>query len=244
MLPADDTTTLARLFHLNSGPMIRLDGSPDPPYEFRYKEVGDFARELRLPRPQGEQVMRQLQSKRRSCRAYAERDMPVENVSRLLGATYALVENGPAFQRRTTPSAGGLYPLELYLVLQRIRGVPDGLYHYDVRAHGLEPMRSGQLFEALRACMAEQDFFVAANVVAIFSAVFERTLKKYGPRGYRYILFEAGHAAQNLCLVAAELGLGSLPLGGFLDSRLNAFLGLDGLAEAALYGVAVGYPLE
>jgi SagB-type dehydrogenase family enzyme len=92
--------------------------------------------------------------------------------------------------------------------------------------------------------MAEQDFFVAANVVAIFSAVFERTLKKYGPRGYRYILFEAGHAAQNLCLVAAELGLGSLPLGGFLDSRLNAFLGLDGLAEAALYGVAVGYPLE
>jgi SagB-type dehydrogenase family enzyme len=74
----------------------------------------------------------------------------------------------------------------------------------------------------------------------ILAAVFQRTLKKYGPRGYRYVLFEAGHAAQNVCLLATELDLGSICTGGFYDGRLNRYLGLDGTSEAVLYLVGLG----
>ena len=80
---------------------------------------------------------------------------------------------------------------------------------------------------------SESDFFLGA--------VFNRSQKKYGPRGYRYILLEAGHLAQNLCLIAAEFNLGSLCMGGFYDSRLNRFMEFDGLTEAVIYSVAAGY---
>jgi len=175
--------------------------------------------------------------------------MPSDELSVLLEGTYASTRHnsladGLGFLPRTVPSAGGLYPLEVYVVLQRVETIPDGLYHYDVRGHGLEPMKSGMLFDVLCACLAGQDCFVSANVVIVFSAMFERTLSRYGARGYRYILFEAGHAAQNLCLIATERGLGSLCMGSFFDTKLNQFLGLDGVGEAALYSVAVGYPTE
>jgi SagB-type dehydrogenase family enzyme len=89
-----------------------------------------------------------------------------------------------------------------------------------------------------------QHFLENANVLFMFSAVFHRTLKKYGARGYRYILLEAGHAAQNVCLLAAEEGLGALCAGGFIDSKLNRFLEFDGRTESVLYCVGVGYEAQ
>jgi SagB-type dehydrogenase family enzyme len=74
------------------------------------------------------------------------------------------------------------------------------------------------------------------------TAVFERTMSRYGPRGYRYVLLEAGHVAQNLCLVATELELGTLCLGGFRDAAINELLGLDPRGEGAVYAVAIGQP--
>jgi len=88
--------------------------------------------------------------------------------------------------------------------------------------------------------MITAPFIRDANLIFFLSAVFHRSQKKYGPRGYRYILLEAGHVAQNLCLIAAEFNLGSLCMGGFYDSRLNRFLGFDGLSEAVVYSVAAG----
>jgi SagB-type dehydrogenase family enzyme len=81
-----------------------------------------------------------------------------------------------------------------------------------------------------------------ANVVFFLAAVFQRTQKKYGPRGYRYVLLEAGHVAQNICLLAVEQGLGSLCMGGYADGRLNRALGLSQLEEGIVYSVAVGWP--
>ena len=86
------------------------------------------------------------------------------------------------------------------------------------------------------------EFVAAANVVVFLAAVFARTQTKYGPRGYRYVLLEGGHVAQNLCLMAAERGLGSLCMGGFIDAALNRFLDLAPLAEGAIYTVGVGHP--
>ena len=82
------------------------------------------------------------------------------------------------------------------------------------------------------------------NVIVFLAAVFCRSQKKYGPRGYRYILLEAGHVAQTLCLGATERGLGTLCMGGFRDARLNRWLGLDGIDEAVVYSVAIGHPAD
>ena len=83
-----------------------------------------------------------------------------------------------------------------------------------------------------------------ANLVIVLAAVFTRSQKKYGPRGYRYTLLEAGHAGQNICLRAAELGLSTLCMGGFVDSALNALIGLDVPREGAVYTLAAGYAAD
>jgi SagB-type dehydrogenase family enzyme len=139
------------------------------------------------------------------------------------------------------PSAGGLYPLELYAATQSIDGLADGLYHYQSLDHTLEPLKATTAVKDLGDLLLGQYFLDTANVALIFTAVFERTLKKYGPRGYRYVLFEAGHAAQNASLLAGESGVASVCVGGFRDGRLNEYLGLDGRSEAALYVVGLGY---
>jgi SagB-type dehydrogenase family enzyme len=74
----------------------------------------------------------------------------------------------------------------------------------------------------------------------LFTSVFMRSMCKYGARGYRFALLEAGHQAENICLMAVQLGLGSLCIGGFHDTSVNDILGIDGRLHAALYCVAVG----
>ena len=91
------------------------------------------------------------------------------------------------------------------------------------------------------AALLAQPFISNANLVIFVAAQFQRTLAKYGPRGYRYVLLEAGHVAQNLCLLAEERGLTTLCIGGFRDAKVNGWLGIDGMREAVVYGVAVGY---
>jgi len=119
--------------------------------------------------------------------------------------------------------------------------VGDGLYHYNVRRHDLEPLKAGGWFEELDGSLLMAPLVRGANLLIFLGAVFARTQKKYGPRGYRYITLEAGHVAQNVCLGALEQGLGTLCMGGYRDGQLNRFLGLDGMREAVVYSVAAGY---
>jgi SagB-type dehydrogenase family enzyme len=129
----------------------------------------------------------------------------------------------------------------LYLFSQRVEGLDDGLYHYDVVAHSLQQLRSENLFGTLEPMFYAYPFMKNANIVIAMAAVFMRTQSKYGPRGYRYILLEAGHVAQNICLRAMELGLESLCMGGFVDSALNNLLNLKLTEEGVVYTVASGF---
>ena len=160
-----------------------------------------------------------------------------------LGGTISF-PSGLEMRTRSVPSAGGLYPLELYASLHSVSEVPDGLYHYNVLDHALERLRAPLDPHMLAEAVIPAPFLVNANVLVFISAVFDRTLGKYGARGYRYILLEAGHAAQNLCLVAAERGLASLCVGGFMDARLNGLLELDPRLEATVYCVGLGHAAE
>ncbi|MCW3096783.1 MAG: dehydrogenase [Chthonomonadaceae bacterium] len=244
MLPIDDYNTLAQFFHLNSSPWA--NPNPKEEYPILYKQVGEPKSAVALPVPEDSRLLDLLRT-RRSCRAFLPQTMPVSELSTLLAGAYAVIGMGQLpdarlLYRRTAPSAGGLYPLELYLTCQRVEGLEDGLYHYSMRDHSLEPIRFGTLFPGLSRSLINQTYLNDANVICLFSGVFDRSLVKYGPRGYRYILMEAGHAAQNLCLMALERRLGSVCMGGFFDAEVNQFLGIDGIQEAALYCVGLGYP--
>jgi len=143
---------------------------------------------------------------------------------------------------RPSPSAGGLYPLELYVATQAVEGLVDGLYHYDARAHQLELRESRLLHPELADMTLGQDVIPYANLVIVISAIFQRTLWKYGARGYRYVWLDAGHLGQNLYLVATALRLGPVSIGGFFDEELNRLLGLPLGEEEAIYLMCIGHP--
>lgn len=243
MLRLDDPTSLSLLFHLNSEPWLNDEAYKGAPAQQRFARPDGVLADLALP-PAPASALTALLARRRSCRAFAPRPLPAEALSAVLGAAYGLVAPAPDESehvlRRSVPSAGGLFPLELYAAVRRVDGVPDGLHHYDVMAHGLQQLSGGDPFPALEPFLYPYPFVRDANLVLLMSAVFARTQEKYGPRGYRYILLEAGHAAQNVCLRAAELGLATLCMGGFVDSGVAQLLRLQPTCEGVVYGVAVG----
>jgi SagB-type dehydrogenase family enzyme len=247
MMPFEDETTLSLLYHLNSEPWRNDDAYRSANYHQEFKEIDSPVARTTLP-PAPDSPLCRLIRRRRSCRAYLAQPMPISCVSALAAAAYGIVETarlegGGSMLRRTVPSAGGLFPLELFVFLERVEGLSDGLYHYDVRGHTMEFVR-GVLTADLAPFLYPYPFIRDANLVFTVAAVFGRNQKKYGPRGYRYTLLEAGHLAQNICLRAIELGLATLCLGGFEDSRLNRVLGLEPTREGVVYAVAVGYDAQ
>ena len=251
----------ALLYHLHSsyvrGRLLeRLDDRwVDPsvdeerrPFRFRTypgsRRVDLPGRDFRLNVPLGA-VLRN----RRSVRSLCLRPLDLGRVGRLLHAGYGVRESlrkdGAVRWERPCPSAGGLYPLELYLAAQRIIGVPDGIYHYDARAHQLEVRSTRRVHHELATMLIGQeahDVVRNANLVIVISALFERTMWKYGERGYRYVWLEAGHLGQNLYLAATALGLGPVGLGGFFDDEVNRLLDLPAGEEHAIYLLCVGQP--
>jgi SagB-type dehydrogenase family enzyme len=181
---------------------------------------------------------------RRSTRRFAETPLALEHVAALLLAGYGVTERDgreefPAL--RATPSAGALYPLELFVAARRVDGLGPGVYHYDPLGHELRRVAH----DAEPAAVSpHSEVIESAAAVLILTAVFWRSRFKYGLRAYRFTLLEAGHAAQNVLLAATALQLGSVVLGGFYDGRVDGLLGLDGVNESTLVLVCVGVPPE
>ncbi len=245
MISLEDPTTLSLLFHLNSEPWLNDEAYKGGAVNQELKVPDEIIAEVPLPKPAASS-MTDLLERRRSCREFAKMEMSLDHASALLAAGYGAIaparfSGQTAFLRRAVPSAGGLFPLELYLFAQRVQGLEDGLYHYDVVAHSLHQLRRGNLWPTLAPIFYTYPFMKDANLVVAMAAVFLRTQNKYGPRGYRYTLMEAGHVAQNLSLRAIELGLATLCMGGFLDSFLNELLGLQPREEGVVYTVAAGF---
>jgi len=193
-----------------------------------------------LPDPHGTRglSLEEVIETRRSIRNYCAEPLSSEELSRLLHAAQGITEQRWGF--RAAPSAGALYPIELYAVVQDVAGLEPGIYHYAVQEHELELLQSGDFRAAVMQAGLWQDFLGQANVCFVLSAIFQRTRWKYRERTYRYIMLEAGHIGQNLYLAATSMGLGACAVGAFLDDDLNDLLGLDGREEAALYVITVG----
>ena len=136
---------------------------------------------------------------------------------------------------RTAPSAGALYPLELYLATS------TGLYQYDSVKHGLRQHDSADLRQPLYGAALAQDAVKEAPAVFVFTAVYARAARKYGDRAKRYAHIEVGHAAQNLLLEAVALDLAAVPIGAFDDQQISKLLKLSD-DECPLYLIPVGHP--
>ena len=184
---------------------------------------------------------------RASCRRFADAPVRLEHVSTVLHAAYGVLGRyyyeARELAERPVPSGGGLYPLELYLLARDVDDLGPGLYHYTPVCHGLERLTGELPTPSFTSDLFLGQGYVAdAGMVVVLAGHTERTLKKYEDRGYRYMLLEAGHAAQNLNLMAAALGLGAVNLGGFFDAFLASLLQLDLDAEVPLYAIALGVP--
>lgn len=179
--------------------------------------------------------------RRRSARTFGDGGLSCDELSALLFSAYgvtAVEDSGQTL--RTAPSGGGLYPLELFVAVLREGDVQRGLYHYDPPRHALEVVAGAAVVDELTAATAYPDIVGAAAAVVLVSAVFWRTRFKYGLRGYRFALLEAGHVAQNVVLAAEALDLAALPLGGYFDRPVDELLRLDGVNESTIYAVCVG----
>ncbi|KAB7741884.1 SagB/ThcOx family dehydrogenase [Nostocoides sp. F2B08] len=181
---------------------------------------------------------------RRSCRRFAADPLSLSDLATLLYVGYGVISSvdfDGLFLERPVPSGGGLYPLELSVIAQRVDGLDAGSWHYVPLGHRVESMHAHPFPPLMTAEMfLGQPYLAQAAAIIVITSVVERSLWKYDDRGYRYILLEAGHVAQNVNLCATGLGLGSLNLGGFFDSDLLGVVRADPSTEIALYGVAVG----
>ncbi len=219
-----------------------LDWSKKPD---RYKSY-PRAEKIKLGPPQrkGGAPLWETIDRRRSCRAFGEQSLSRDKLPQLLWAAQGVTKTFKDFELRAAPSAGALYPIETYLVIQNVDDIESGVYHYDVRQHELELLRRGDFRDETANAALNQSFLAEANVVFIWTAIFERAKWKYKERAYRYIYLDTGQIAQNLALAAVSLGLGSCQIGALYDDEVNALLGIDGDEESVVYMTAVGTPQE
>jgi len=179
---------------------------------------------------------------RRSLRSFSPRPLLINDLSFLLWASTGVQRRERGYEFRTVPSAGALYPIETYLLINNVGGLEKGLYHYNISAHALEELLLADLGEEMAHAALDQEMCAEAPVVFIWTAVFQRSKWKYGQRAYRYVYLDAGHIAQNLALSATSMGMGTCQIGSFFDDEINRIVGVDGTEESAIYLSVVGHP--
>ncbi|MEX1168998.1 MAG: SagB/ThcOx family dehydrogenase [Chloroflexota bacterium] len=179
-------------------------------------------------------------SSRRSSREYAPLPMTQAELSRLLFLTGGISADRWGSARRTAPSSGALYPIEVYAVVHQVEGIQPGVYHYAFREHALEQVRAGDFRAQVVDQAIAQEFLGECGVVLFLTIIFQRMRPKYQDRSYRYGLLEAGHLGENAYLAATSMGLGACGVGAFMDDSINSMLGVDGVEEAVVYMLAAG----
>ena len=175
-------------------------------------------------------------SLRRSCRDFRKESLSLEEITQLLWSADGVTD---ARNYRTAPSAGALFPLEVYLVAGHVTGIPSGIYRYGPRRHVLEQRVAGDKREDLCQAALGQDAIRRAPATLVFCAIYDRTMKKYGERGIRYVHMEVGHAAQNLCLQAVSMDIGTVVIGAFRDEKVKKIMNFEA-DQFPLYLVPVG----
>lgn len=211
----------------------RSDVPPSNTWVSKEKGVGSFVK-LPPPKQTGQVSIEEALARRRSVREFDEDALSDAEHGQLLWASQGITHRKMGL--RTAPSAGALYPLEVYLVTK------EGVFHYEPQAHRLKKTMSGDVRNALSNASLRQESVAEAPAILVLAGVYERTAKKYGPaRAERYVHLEAGHAAQNVLLQAIAFDLAAVPIGAFDDDEVQQVLALP-RTHRPLYLLPIGRP--
>lgn len=192
---------------------------------------------IKLPQPNFKSTdsFEELILKRRSIRNFIDKELTELQVSQLLWAAQGITDTKRGL--RAAPSAGALYPMEIFLVKK------DGLFHYLPHTHSIQMLKTQDLRNDLSVAALGQTAIQMAPCSIVIVAIYERVTSKYGNRGMRYVNIEAGHIAENIHLEAVSLGLGSVPIGAFDDRDVQRILQLP-KDYVPLYIIPIGHKLE
>jgi SagB-type dehydrogenase family enzyme len=219
---------------------IPLDPSrwPQEWKEIHYKEYPRFPL-IPLERTHPSADFFALLRKRTSQREFSRSEIRKHTLSTLL--EYSCGINLDRGDRRMHPSGGGRYPLEYYpLLFVGSEELPSGVYHYDIKRHGLSELQAREFSELEVESYFSYPWTGQASLALVITASFKRTEQKYADRGYRYVMLEAGHVAQNVYLTAEALGLRCTAIGGTKDSALESLIDIDGVTESLVYALVIG----
>jgi SagB-type dehydrogenase family enzyme len=203
----------------------------------------DSAQKTKLPISSLEGIsLNDAIAKRKSIRSFAEKKLNLQQVSIILQSADGITHYYKTYALRSAPSGGALYPIDIYLFASGVDSLPNGMYHFQVSDSSLELVKEGNFNDQLCKASFDQECVGASPITLVLTARFPRSTKKYADRGYRYTYMEAGSICQNIYLQTASLGLGTVSVGAFNDDALNLLLKVDGIEEAALLIMPVGYP--
>lgn len=207
-----------------------------------YKIYSNVVKNISLPTPKFTNSIsfwKTIQT-RHSTRKFKNEPLSMMELSLLLFGMNGLTRKYPQFAFRTVPSAGGLYPIEIYPVINNVEELDPGLYHYNIPDHSLELLKLGDFRqEVTEGCLGQTMVYISA-INFIWTAVISRSKWKYLQRCYRYIYLDAGHIGQNFYLVAEALDLGACTIGAIYDDELNQLLDIDGYNETTIYVGVIG----
>ena len=253
ILPEEDR--LWEVFHENSK-LSRLDAHP-PNSESRKEMLNlwtslPFVGYPAVPLPQERATFQMGLGEAIENRVTARRIEPssvrLDELAAILHAAYGETRSNDSgeFPRpfRTTPSAGALYPLEIFMHTKNVESIGPGVYHFNPSQRCLRRIIEGDMSRQLAEALLFSNVPYDASIVFFLTAIFERSTFKYGERGYRFALLEAGHVAQNINLAATGLGMGVINIGGYFDREVDRFLGIDGVRHATVYLIAIGRLLD
>lgn len=198
--------------------------------------------EIILPKPalSTKVSLKEALLKRKSTRIFSNKPLSINTLGALLFYCAGMKNNKSPFYGRFYPSGGARYPLEVYIVSLNT-GLPKAIYHYYLKNHSLEKLLTFKKINFSKYFI-NQKLFSRAACIIIITAVFKRNTIKYGDRGYRLVLLEAGHLAQNFYLLSTALNVACCALDGYADNEVNKLLDIDGVTESVVYALALGSP--
>jgi SagB-type dehydrogenase family enzyme len=196
----------------------------------------DKGEAMKLPEPitDGDLSLEKTIQARRTVRSFSPEPLSLHQLSQLLWATYGITDDRGF--KRAAPSGGALYPMDVYGVVGEngIHGLAAGVYHYESTGHTISMLAGGDHRLGLSRAALSQMWIGDAPLSLLITAEYSRITSKYGRRGIRYALMEAGHMGQNLFLQAEALGLGVGIVGAFDDNQVTNFLHLPKAQEPLL----------
>lgn len=210
---------------------------------FNKKSSGGGKMKLPQPETKGKISVEKAISERKSIRNFKNSPISLTQLSQIAWVAAGKKVDAVTTATRTYPSAGGIYPINLYIVVSRVKDLEKGIYKYFPEAHEVKLIKKGSFNNLLSQAALGQYSVKSASVNLVFTANYSKTARRYGKRGeVRYVHMDLGHAAENVYLQVEALGLGTVSVGAFNDEKVEEVMGLKDSAQSPIYIMPVGKP--